>query len=314
VVAQTRRHAAVLALLDVPRLVLAVNKIDLVGHDRSGFTAIAEEFSAHARALGYAPEHVVSVPISALNGDNVVERSARMPWYEGPTVLEHLETVPVAASPHDAPFRFPVQHVIRPRTVGYADYRGYAGQVAAGSVRDGDEVTVWPHDVRTRITCVDTPDGPQTQAHVGQSVTLLLADDLDITRGDLISAGAPPTPVEELDATLCWLAEKPLTAGARVLVKHGTRTVPALVTELIARLDEQALSRSQAPQSLRLNEIGWVRLRTAQPLPVDDYRASRATGSFLVIDAGHGQTLAAGLVGSPLPTLTGEAGCTAGDQ
>jgi sulfate adenylyltransferase subunit 1 len=220
----------------------------------------------------------------------------------------------VAASPHDAPFRFPVQHVIRPRTVGYADYRGYAGQVAAGTVREGDEVTVWPHDVRTRITCIDTPGGPLTKASAGASVTLLLADNLDITRGDLISAGPPPTPVEEFDATLCWLAEKPLTAAARVLVKHGTRTVPALVTELIARFDEQNLSTSQAPQSLRLNEIGWVRLRTAQPLPVDDYRASRATGSFLVIDAGDGQTLAAGLVGSSLPTLTGEAGSTAGDQ
>ncbi|GGM53113.1 sulfate adenylyltransferase subunit 1 [Longimycelium tulufanense] len=303
VVEQTRRHAAVLALLGVPRLVLAVNKIDLVGYDEQTFTVIAKEFTAHATALGYPERALLSVPLSALHGDNVVDRSANTPWWSGPTLLEHLETVPVKVDPHDAPFRFPVQYVIRPRTPEHPDYRGYAGQVAAGGVREGDEVTVWPGGQRTRVVGIDTPHGRLPEVRSGRSVTLLLADDLDITRGDLITAHTAPQLSDELSATLCWLAEKPLRPGARVLVKHGTRTVQAIVTELTARFDEQKLSTSDTPEQLGLNEIGRVRVRTAEPLPVDPYRLNRRTGSFLVIDAANGDTLAAGLVGAPLPVL-----------
>ncbi|WP_433269800.1 sulfate adenylyltransferase subunit 1 [Actinosynnema sp. CS-041913] len=312
VVEQTRRHAAVLALLGVPRLVLAVNKIDLVDYDEVTFSRIAKEFTAHATALGFAEDAVVEIPVSALAGDNVVDRSARTPWYAGPTLLEHLETVPVDADPHDAPFRFPVQYVIRPRTPDFPDYRGYAGQIAAGTVHVGDAITVLPIGLRSTITRIDTADGPLDQAAAGQSVTLLLEHDLDISRGDLITGGEPPTVTDEFEATVCWLAEKPLTPGARVLVKHGTRTVQAIVTELRNRFDEQKLASTEGPGSLNLNEIGQVVVRTAEPVPVDDYTHSRRTGAFLVIDASDGSTLAAGLVGAPLPVPDGVAGCTEG--
>ncbi|WP_431875636.1 sulfate adenylyltransferase subunit 1 [Amycolatopsis sacchari] len=304
VIEQTRRHAAVLALLGVPRLVLAVNKIDLVDYDEETFTVIAKEFTDHATTLGYAEGSVLAIPVSALVGDNVVERSAHTPWYSGPTLLEHLETVPVAPDPHDVAFRFPVQYVIRPRTPEHPDYRGYAGQVAAGAVRRGDEVVVLPAGLRTTVERIDTADGELEEAAAGKSVTLLLADDLDISRGDVIAAASEaPVPTDELGATLAWLSEKPLRPGARVLVKHGTRTVQAFVEELSTRFDEQKLSTVESPETLQLNEIGQVRIRTAEPLPVDDYAVNRRTGSFLVIDAGDGTTLAAGLVGAPLPVL-----------
>ncbi|MDR7300927.1 sulfate adenylyltransferase subunit 1 [Haloactinomyces albus] len=304
VLEQTRRHAAVLALLGVPRLVLAVNKIDMVDFDESVHTRISEEFTEHARALGYTDGDVVTVPVSALHGDNVVERSGRTPWYSGPSLLEHLETVPVAPDPHDAPLRMPVQFVIRPRTAEYPDYRGYAGQISAGVVSEGDEVVVLPAGLRSRVSKVDTPDGSVTRAAAGRSVTVLLEDDLDISRGDvLVAADSAPRVTDEIDATVCWLAEKPLQPGARVLVKHGTRTVQAMLTELSARFDEQELSSVDTPEALQLNEIGRVQLRTAEPLPVDDYADSRRTGSFLVIDPSDGTTLAAGLVGLPLTQL-----------
>jgi sulfate adenylyltransferase subunit 1 len=304
VIEQTRRHAAVLALLGVPKLVLAVNKIDLVGYEESTFALIAKEFLAHATALGYTEQDVVAIPVSALVGDNVVTPSANTPWWSGPTLLHHLETVPVEPDPHHLPFRFPVQYVIRPRTPEYPDYRGYAGQVAAGTITEGDEVLVLPAGLRSRVRRIDTMDGPLPEAGSGRSVTLLLDDELDISRGDVIVAATDaPTVTDELDATLCWLSDKPLRPGARVLVKHGTRTVQGLVTSLNSRFDEQKLSTTDDPESLQLNEIGRVWLRTSEPVPADDYTTSRRTGSFLVIDPADGATLAAGLIGAPLPAL-----------
>jgi sulfate adenylyltransferase subunit 1 len=304
---QTRRHAAVLALLGVPQLVVAVNKIDLVDYDEATFNRIAKEFTAHATALGYPADAVVEIPVSALVGDNVVRRSARTPWFTGPTLLEHLEAVPVEPDSRGVPFRFPVQYVIRPRTPEYPDYRGYAGQIAAGTVRVGDKIRVLPAGLRSIVTGIDTADGPLGEAVAGQSVTLLLADDLDVSRGDLVAADAhPPTVTDKFDATICWLSDKELTPGMRVLLKHGTRTVQAIVTELRNRFDEQVLSTVDKPEVLRLNEIGQVAVRTAKPIPLDDYTTSRRTGGFLIIDAGDGNTLAAGLAGAPLPGITPE--------
>jgi sulfate adenylyltransferase subunit 1 len=298
VIEQTRRHAAVLALLGVPNLVLAVNKIDLVDYDEATFTVIAEEFATHAKSLGYQDGSVLSIPVSALQGDNVAILSERTPWYSGPTLLEHLETVPVAPDPHDAAFRFPVQYVIRPRTSEYPDYRGYAGQIAAGTIRPGDEVVVLPGGLRTTVERIDTADGPLAEAGAGTSVTVLLADDLDISRGDLIAAAdRRPTVTDELVATLCWLSSKPLKSGARLLVKHGARTVQALVEEITTRFDEQSLSTVDDPDSLELNDIGRVIIRTSEEIPVDDYAESPRTGAFLVIDPKDGDTLAAGMVG-----------------
>jgi sulfate adenylyltransferase subunit 1 len=301
VVEQTRRHAAVLALLRVPRLVLAVNKIDLVGFDEAVFSAIAKDFNGLTRALGYPEERVVTIPVSALLGDNVVDASANTPWYGGPTLLEHLESVPVSSPDADAPMRVPVQYVIRPAG---SDYRGYAGQVAAGTVRPGQPVLVLPDGLRSTVEAVDTADGELAEAGVGRSVTIRLADDLDVARGSVIAdAAEPPAVTDQLEATLCWLSERPLQPGARLLLKHGTRVTQAIVGALHDRLDTDTLTRT-TPERLDINDIGWVSIRTADPLPVDDYADSRATGSFLLIDPPTGNTLAAGLVGSPMTLST----------
>jgi sulfate adenylyltransferase subunit 1 len=301
IVEQTRRHAAVLALLRVPRLVLAINKIDLVGYDEETLTAIGKDFAGLARSLGFPDDAVVTIPLSALVGDNVVERSERTPWYDGPTLLGHLESVPVVGPDVNAPFRMPVQYVIRPRSEDLHDYRGYAGQVASGTVSPGDEVVVLPQGLRTTVAAVDTADGPLDVAGAGRSVTVLLADDIDISRGDLLAAAdAPPRVIDELDTTLCWLAEKPLRPGARLLLKHGTRTTQVIVGAIVERLDPDTLSFVDPPAQLQINDIAHVGLRTADALPVDDYADVRTTGSFLLIDPPTGNTLAAGLVGNPL--------------
>jgi sulfate adenylyltransferase subunit 1 len=310
VVEQTRRHAAVLALLRVPRLVLAINKIDLVDYDEETLVAIAKDFAGLARSLGFADEAVQTIPLSALVGDNIVERSERTPWYDGPTLLAHLESVPVVGPEVGAPFRMPVQYVIRPRGDSSADeqrwgplhdYRGYAGQIAAGAVAPGDEVVVLPGGTRTTVIAVDTADGPLVTAAAGRSVTIRLADDIDLSRGDLLAAAdAPPRVTTELDATLCWLSDKPLRPGARLLLKHGARTTQVIVGALTGRLDVDTVTYTDAPEQLGINDIALVSLRTADPLPVDDYADIRATGSFLLIDPPTGNTLAAGLVGTPL--------------
>jgi sulfate adenylyltransferase subunit 1 len=301
VLEQTRRHAAVLALLGVPRLVLAVNKIDLLDFDEARFALIAKEFLTHAAALGYPESDVTAIPVSALHGDNVVTPSTNTPWWSGPTLLTHLETLPVTADSTQAPLRFPVQYVIRPGSPEHPDYRGYAGQVAAGTATPGDRVVVLPAGRQTTIAGIDTMDGPRAHAAAGRSVTLRLTDELDICRGDLIAAaGAPPILRTELVATLCWLADTPLRPGAQVLIKHGTRTTAGRISALRSRFDEQTLTSVANPETLALNDIGQVQLNTAQPLPVDDYAASRRTGCFLVIDPQEGTTLAAGLIGQPV--------------
>ncbi|GAB2926112.1 GTP-binding protein [Rhodococcus aerolatus] len=304
VITQARRHAAVLALLGVPRLVLAVNKIDLVDDPAATYAAIVAEFTAMSRALGWSDDAVQAIPVSALHGDNVVTPSERTPYYDGPTLVEHLEQVPTDAEPHRVGLRFPVQYVIRPRTAEHPDYRGFAGQVAAGSVSPGDEVVVLPSGTRTTVARVDTADGELDAAGTGRSVTLVLADDVDVSRGDLIASPTDaPTPLAELEATVCWLAEAPLRPGARLLVKHGTRTTQAIVTAITERFDEQELVGVDSPDTLGLNDIGRIGLRTAEPLAVDDYALSRRTGSFLLIDPVQGNTLAAGLVGDALSAV-----------
>ncbi|MFE9454678.1 sulfate adenylyltransferase subunit 1 [Streptomyces sp. NPDC006739] len=303
VVEQTRRHAAIAALLRVPHVVLAVNKMDLVGYDEKVFAAIAEEFTVYTTELG-VPE-VTAIPISALAGDNVVEPSANMDWYEGPTVLRHLETVPAGhAAPADAPARFPVQYVIRPRTARHPDYRGYAGRIASGVLRVGDPVTVLPSGLTSTVTGIDALGTSVAQASAPQSVTVLLADDLDICRGDLIAptAGAPAT-TQDIRATVCHLHERPLREGDRVLLKHGSHTVRALVRRLPHRIDlSEGLAQEPDPAELTVNDIGAVVLRTTEPLPLDTYAACRLTGSFILIDPEDGSTLTAGMVGEAFTT------------
>jgi sulfate adenylyltransferase subunit 1 len=242
--------------------------------------------------------------VSALHGDNVAIRSDKTPFYNGPTLIEHLESVPAGEDRKPVGFRFPVQYVIRPRTAEYPDYRGYAGQVAAGRVTVGDEVVILPSGTRTTVMRIDTADGSLESAHTGRSITLILAEDVDVSRGDVIAAVADaPEPISQFSATVCWLGDKPLRPGARLLLKHGARTTQAIVGGLEVLFDEQELVLRESPDSLELNQIGRISVQTAQPVSADDYNTNRETGSFLLIDPQGGNTLGAGLVGDALSTL-----------
>lgn len=297
VVEQTRRHAAVAALLRVPHVVLAVNKMDLVEYAEPVFAAIAEEFTAYAASLG-VPE-ITAIPISALAGDNVVEPSANMDWYGGPTVLEHLETVPVSHDLTACHARFPVQYVIRPQTAELPDYRGYAGQIAAGVFRVGEPVAVLPSGRTSTIAGIDLLGDSVDIAWAPQSVTLRLTDDIDVSRGDLIApVSDSPAVTQDVEATVCHVADEPLTVGQRVLIKHTTRTVKAIVKDIPSRLTLDDLSQHPAPGRLVANDIGRVVVRTAEPLALDAYADSRRTGSFLLIDPADGTTLSAGMAGA----------------
>ncbi len=295
VIEQTRRHAALSGLLRVPHVVLAVNKMDLVDFDSAVFDGIVKAFAEVADEVGL-PD-VTAIPMAALQGDNVVHRSDRMPWYDGPALLEHLEQVSVDRDHGESrPARFPVQYVIRPMSTERPDYRGYAGTVASGTLRVGDEVVVLPSGRRTTVAGIDTADGALAAAVARQAVTVRLAEELDVSRGDLIAAAdEPPQVVSTLEATVCWMADAPLRPGARVLVKHTTRTVKAIVTALHDRLEVTTLERAPV-DALGLNDIGRVSLRTAAPLAVDPYGVDRTTGAFLVMDEATGTTLGAGMV------------------
>ncbi|MER5754440.1 GTP-binding protein, partial [Streptomyces sp. NPDC002088] len=277
VVEQTRRHAAVAALLRVPHVVLAVNKMDLVGYRQAEFDRIVEDFAGHAAELGLPS--FTPIPVSALVGDNVVDRSAHMDWYEGPALLEFLENVPVAGDPADAPARFPVQYVIR-----NGEVRHYAGQLVSGSLRVGDRVTVHPSGETSEITAIDVLGTAVQAAYAPQSIGVRLADQRDVSRGDMITAGADaPALTQDVHAAVCHLADRPLRVGDRVLLKHTTRTVKAIVKHL------------GDADTLTANDLGRITLRTAEPLALDDYATSRRTGAFILIDPADGATLTAGM-------------------
>ena len=294
-VEQSRRHAFLVSLLRVPHLVVAVNKMDLIGYDQAGFEAIRDEFTAFATKLE-VPDLVV-IPISALNGDNVVTRSAAMPWYDGPSLLHHLENVHVASDRNLVDVRFPVQYVIRPQSTRHPDYRGYAGQVASGVLKPGDEVMVLPSGLTTRIAGIDTADGPVEEAFAGMSVIVRLEDDLDVSRGDMICRPHnAPTPAQDIDAMVCWMSERPLVPGQKLAIKHTTRTARVLVREMMYRLDVNSLHRDEASSRLALNEIGRLRLRATAPIFCDPYSRNRATGGFILVDEATNTTVAAGMV------------------
>lgn len=298
VVEQTRRHLNVAALLGVRHVILGVNKIDLVDYDEATFRAIETEFSELAARLGITDS--VAIPISALKGDNVVERSTTMDWYEGPTVLETLETVPVATGrADDLDLRFPIQYVIREHA---SDYRGYAGRVKAGHVAVGDEVTL-PGGRTSSVTAIDTTDGPLgtgEAARAGDSVVLRLADDIDLARGDLIAGTQRPEEVREFAATAVVLTDKEVRAGQMVKLRYGTALVKARVASVDRILDLDGVADVEAPESAALNDIAFITVQTQAELPVEDYAARGAVGNFLLIDQSSGNTLAAGFVGQRL--------------
>ena len=292
---QTRRHAYVAAVLRTPHVVFAVNKMDLVAFDEARYDEIAVELAELADRLGIEDE--VAIPISALEGDNVVDSTGSMPWYEGPTLLEHLESVELAGDRNLADRRFPVQWVIRPMSGEHHDYRGYAGQVAGGVWQAGDEVVVLPSARRSRVAAVETADGPLEAAVAPMSVTIRLEDDLDVGRGDMLADPEdPPVVARELVATVCWMSERPLAERARVVVKHTTRSVRALVDRLESVVDIHTLDDVAAPASLELNDIGRVHLRLAEPLAVDPYVVNRTTGAFILVDEATNETVAAGMI------------------
>jgi bifunctional enzyme CysN/CysC len=292
---QSRRHAFLASLLRVPHLVVAVNKMDLVDWSPEVFDRIADEFSAFAAKLD-VPDLTV-VPVSALHGDNVVTRSANTPWYEGPSLLHHLEHVHVASDRNLVDPRFPVQYVVRPQSDAFHDYRGYAGTVASGVLRPGDEVQVLPSGLTTTITAIDGPRGPVAEAFAPMAVTLRLADDLDVSRGDMVCRPSnAPHPTQDLDALVCWMTDEPLRPRQRLAVKHTTRTVRGMVKELAYRLDVNTLHRDLEATELGLNDIGRVRLRTTQPLFVDDYQRNRVTGRFILVDEATNATVGAGML------------------
>ncbi|MEJ7717083.1 MAG: GTP-binding protein [Thermoleophilaceae bacterium] len=295
VLEQSRRHAFIASLLRVPHIVLAVNKMDLVGYDEAVFEQIVEDFTGFAAKLEIGD--LTAIPVSALHGDNVVDRSVHMPWYNGPSLLYHLEHVHVASDRNLIDCRLPVQWVVRPMSEEHHDYRGYAGQIASGVFKPGDEVVVLPSGVTTRIARIDSLDGPLEEAYPPLSVTMLLEDPVDISRGDFICRPHnQPHPVRQVEAMVCWMGDQPLTERRRLALKHTSRTVRAVVDELRYRVDVNTLHRDESAGQLGLNEIGRVHLRTSAPLLVDDYRRNRATGAFILIDEDTNDTVGAGMM------------------
>jgi bifunctional enzyme CysN/CysC len=296
---QSRRHAFLATLLHVPHLVLAVNKMDLVGYDQEVFERIAAEFSSFATRLNIGD--LTFIPISALHGDNVVERSGNMPWYDGPSLLHHLEHVHIASDRNLIDVRFPVQYVIRPHQAtdpALHDYRGYAGQVAGGVLKPGDEVLHLPSGLSTTVRGIESAGRAVPEAFPPMSVTLLLDDDVDISRGDMICRpNNRPTSAQDIEAMVCWMtADRVLGPRTRLIVKHTTRTVKAIVTDLHYRIDVNTLHRDETAPSLGLNEIGRVRLRLTQPVFCDPYSRNRTTGALILIDEATNTTVGAATI------------------
>jgi bifunctional enzyme CysN/CysC len=296
VLEQTRRHTLLTSLLGVPHLVICVNKMDLVEYDEAVFHAVIDEFTTFAAKLEL--HDVTFIPISALTGDNVVERSPHMPWYEGTSLLHHLETVYTASDQNLIDTRFPVQYVIRPHTAAHHDFRGYAGTVAGGSLRVGDDVVVLPSGLPATVAAIDGFDGPIAAAHAGEAVVVRLTEQLDVSRGDMLCRPQNrPSVTQDLDAMLCWMDDRaPLQVRGMYTLQHTTRSVRTMVTDLRYALDISTLHRDTDAASLSLNEIGRVGLRTTAPVFVDDYHRNRTTGSFILVDEQTNATVAAGMI------------------
>ena len=290
---QTRRHAAVAALLAIPRVVIAVNKMDQVGFDRGVFDAIAAEFSAIARSLGLAEATVI--PISALQGDMVVRRGDNLAWYRGPTLLEVLESAPSGEAAGE--LRFPVQLVSRSRFGARHEHRGYLGRVESGTIALGDTVVAWPHGLEARVADLVTLDGALQRAGAGRSITVLLDRQVDVARGDLLShAHDAPRAVRRFGARLTWLDRDPLSQGRRYVLKHGTQSVRATIEALESRLDLATLLPDSEATTLAFNDLGSVRIAVSRPIIADPYAGNRATGSFILVDEATNHTVAAGMI------------------
>ncbi|RZO66089.1 MAG: sulfate adenylyltransferase subunit CysN [Sandaracinaceae bacterium] len=294
-VEQSRRHAFLASLLGIPHIVFAVNKMDLVDYDEAVFERIKAEFTDWAAKLRV--RDISFIPLSALHGDNVVDKSENMPWYRGTPLLYHLETVHIASDRNLIDVRYPVQWVIRPQSDEHHDYRGYAGTVAGGILKPGDDVIALPSGFTSKIKRIETYDGDVDEAFPPMAVTVHLEDDLDVSRGDMLCRpNNQPTVGQDLDAMVSWMVDRPLKKRGRYALKHTTRWVRAMVTELQYRLDVNTLHRDESATELGLNDIGRVKLRTTAPIFFDSYERNRTTGSFLLVDETTNDTVAAGML------------------
>ena len=293
VVTQTKRHSTIVSLLGIRHIVVAVNKMDLVGYDQTRFAQIRAAYDTFAEKLGFSA--VQFIPLSALKGDNVVEPSLHMPWYKGPPLLRHLETVPINVDDNAGRLRFPVQYVIRPNL----DFRGFAGTIAAGTLRAGDEVMVLPSGRRTRVKSIVTYEGLLPEASAPQAVTVTLADEVDISRGDmLVHPQDPPSLAHQLEAMVVWMSDQPFAAGKSYWIKHATRTVSGEIADLRYAVDVNTQEHRPAAR-LSLNEVGHVVLTLSQPLAFDAYKTNRTTGAFIIIDRLTNNTVGAGMILGP---------------
>jgi sulfate adenylyltransferase subunit 1 len=296
VIEQTRRHAFIADLLRIQHVVLAVNKMDLVQYSEQRYEEIVEEFRSFASRLQNLVE-MTFIPISALHGDNVVEKSENMPWFQGSPLLYHLETVYVSTSENHVDARLPVQWVIRPQSDQWHDFRGYAGRVAGGVFKQGDEVLVLPSGFKSKIKEVRGPDGPVPEAFAPMSVTVTLEDEIDITRGDMIvKPNNPPHASQDIEAMICWFSETPMPQRGRFYLRHTTKEVKAIVQEVRYKVDIKTLHKEELDREIRMNDIGLVSLRTSSPLFYDRYNRNRITGSFILIDPNTNNTVAAGMI------------------
>ncbi len=296
VIEQTKRHSFIANLLRIQHLVVAVNKMDLVDYSEEVYNNIVQDFRDFASRLDNIVE-ITAIPISALNGDNVVDKSEHMPWYQGPTFLYHLENVYVGGEENHVDARFPVQWVIRPMSDEWHDFRGYAGRVAGGVFKPGDEVTVLPSGFTTRIKAIHSPDGELKEAFAPQSVCLTLTEEIDISRGDtLVKSNNPPSVSQDLEAMICWFSNKPMPPKAKLVIRHTTQETKAIIQEVKYHVDINTLHKIEGVTGFAMNDIGRISLRTAVPLIHDSYRRNRITGSFILIDPGTNETVAAGMI------------------
>ena len=296
VIEQTKRHSFIANLLRIQHLVVAVNKMDLVDYSEEVYNKIIQDFRDFASRLDNIVE-ITDIPISALNGDNVVDKSEHMPWYQGPTFLYHLEHVYVGGEENHVDARFPVQWVIRPMSDEWHDFRGYAGRVAGGVFKPGDEVTVLPSGFKTRVKAIHSPDGEQEEAFAPQSVCITLTEEIDISRGDtLVKTNNPPEVSQDIEAMICWFSNKPMPPRAKLVIRHTTQETKAIIQDVKYHVDINTLHKIEGVDGFAMNDIGRITLRTAVPLIHDSYRRNRATGSFILIDPGTNETVAAGMI------------------
>ncbi len=296
VIEQTKRHAFIANLLRIQHLVVAVNKMDLVEYSEEIYNKIITDFRQFASRLDNIVE-ITSIPLSALNGDNVVDKSTQMPWYQGPTLLYHLEHVYVGGEENHVDARFPIQWVIRPMSDEWHDFRGYAGRVAGGVFKPGDAVTVLPSGFTTRVKSIHSADSELAEAFAPQSVCLTLTDEIDISRGDtLVKANNPPQVSQDIEAMICWFSSKPMSNRAKLIVRHTTRETKAIIQDIKYHVDINTLHKVENVDTFKMNDIGRVSLRTATPLIHDSYRRNRLTGSFILIEPDTNETVAAGMI------------------